>query len=1043
MFAVPVFILAFAFHSSCEYDWQPWSACSASCGLGRRSRIATLLSGSPGSCAARVAHEDCFVASACPESDCVVGTWSTAWSRCSRVCGAGLQKRARPVLRANSGSGKACPALEEDRPCNRFPCPRTDCAVGQWGAWSLCSTTCGGGLSARERSVLIHPSALGHACPATLHHRSCAPHHCPVDCRVSKIWGGWGPCIKHYDGQGFCWAGVQHSVRKVLGRALHGGKACPPARSAAMRRSRGCVAHNDQYKSWFDTNASQSCTGSGEGRICGGSAGGAGGAGTGAKLGAVDDTWRPFGTHGLYMDVDTSKCRFAERAPVESSGGVQYTVTLAGKDSSAAFALVEGTVTVLTSHARGFKAVAWFPLLRGSRLTLAARSYAWKLNWLGDSGYHSGASAMGHTGWRSSPLDRQLLFVDIGTIPNRFRGERPRLFPMLRGGRDAVARPRTRAGAPGVWSARGAIVVHRPRRSGFRVYVRTWQGVTPAQAEAAHWIISWVGIDTFDASISGWDESGKSFGVVDSDGYTITQPPATTPPLTVGNIFGISVPATDAPQSFGRVLPTSPIPVAPRPPLLPKLAVRTSHPFTDDETMHAGTVPPLTIEFPSLQRPPRSHHQLKGPLDDNAPDAAWPSAVQSWWLGSKNKRPPSLPALPRARQHPILVDVPPPVQPQVPTQQLQQQQEQQQQQQQQQPLPLVPPPPLVPPRPSFVYHQARQHTQKPPPEPLPTAALAKQHHMPPPPRPPAIATSGAVPTVDDFTRNTVPPVAVLGLVQQRAQVTHNVAAPPPPPPLPPPAGRRLGTVARALTAHSLGLLLSATTNAEWTTASSVLGPALVAIVDTGGSTGSSSTVPQGPGTSFVFSISVESEQMTVAASMLGAASLSVHNHGNEQRSGFALYFGKCDSSFYPATSVHAAAAAAEGSWSVNFVGFDEQYLPTLAPTPSPTPPPTRWPTPTPPTPPITPQPTAVPTPAPTPMNHFAVLVTAQVSHESIDSFTRWVLLLLCCCLLLSVLIADCSRCPICCSQLQATTARDCDSRCTAFDWCWCCANPRG
>lgn len=73
----------------------------------------------------------------CPHA-CVVSAFS-AWSPCSRSCGAGLQHRARAVLAPPLYGGAACPELAQARPCpGPAPCPpgeephRYSLRVGPW-----------------------------------------------------------------------------------------------------------------------------------------------------------------------------------------------------------------------------------------------------------------------------------------------------------------------------------------------------------------------------------------------------------------------------------------------------------------------------------------------------------------------------------------------------------------------------------------------------------------------------------------------------------------------------------------------------------------------------------------------------------------------------------------------------------------------------------------------------------------------------------------------------------------------------------------------
>ncbi|XP_066594191.1 somatomedin-B and thrombospondin type-1 domain-containing protein [Prorops nasuta] len=55
----------------------------------------------------------------CGVTDCAVGEWGS-WSICDNGCGSGTQKRSRSVLVEEKNGGKHCPRLNQVRPCRSF-----------------------------------------------------------------------------------------------------------------------------------------------------------------------------------------------------------------------------------------------------------------------------------------------------------------------------------------------------------------------------------------------------------------------------------------------------------------------------------------------------------------------------------------------------------------------------------------------------------------------------------------------------------------------------------------------------------------------------------------------------------------------------------------------------------------------------------------------------------------------------------------------------------------------------------------------------------
>ena len=57
--------------------------------------------------------------------------------------------------------------------------PPVDCEVGDWGAWGLCSQSCGGGLQGRGRDVTVDQNHGGAVCPVLKETRYCIIQDCP------------------------------------------------------------------------------------------------------------------------------------------------------------------------------------------------------------------------------------------------------------------------------------------------------------------------------------------------------------------------------------------------------------------------------------------------------------------------------------------------------------------------------------------------------------------------------------------------------------------------------------------------------------------------------------------------------------------------------------------------------------------------------------------------------------------------------------------------------------------------------------------------
>lgn len=149
----------------------------------------------------------------CSEQECPIdcrlspyGSWSTCSSASS--CGMGMQERSRTVVVPSQHGGASCGNLTESRECDSGIVCSQNCSLGNWSEWSICSVTCGGSVQTRTRSVLSAAVGSG-SCGLTTESRACGTANCPVDCVMSEF-GEWSSCSHS------CGGGTRHKTRRVL-----------------------------------------------------------------------------------------------------------------------------------------------------------------------------------------------------------------------------------------------------------------------------------------------------------------------------------------------------------------------------------------------------------------------------------------------------------------------------------------------------------------------------------------------------------------------------------------------------------------------------------------------------------------------------------------------------------------------------------------------------------------------------------------------------------------------------------------------------------
>lgn len=223
-------------------EWIMWSPCSASCGMGMRSRERYVKQFPEDGSMCKVPTEEtekCIVNEECEPSSCIVTEWGE-WEECSATCGMGMKKRHR-MIKMTPADGSMCKAeTSEVEKCMMPECHTIPCVLSPWSDWSDCSVTCGKGTRTRQR-MLKSPAELGDCNEELKQVEKCMLPECPINCELTE-WSHWSDCNKP------CGKGHMIRTRMITLEPQFGGGTCPETVQRKKCRIRKCQKNSGGEK---------------------------------------------------------------------------------------------------------------------------------------------------------------------------------------------------------------------------------------------------------------------------------------------------------------------------------------------------------------------------------------------------------------------------------------------------------------------------------------------------------------------------------------------------------------------------------------------------------------------------------------------------------------------------------------------------------------------------------------------------------------------------------------------------------------------------
>ncbi|XP_063682344.1 A disintegrin and metalloproteinase with thrombospondin motifs adt-1-like [Bolinopsis microptera] len=227
--------------------FESWSACSKECGGGAKIRTRNCANPIPAyggiKCPGTGSESQVCNNNPCPRD----GAWSDfgSWSRCSKTCGRGIQIGRRSCSNPSPASGGTycVGSATNTQACNVQACPRNG-GWGGFGSWSKCSKVCGRGIQTRRRSCSNpYPGYGGRYCVGSYKYTQlCNTQPCPRNGGWSGF-GSWSKCTKT------CGGGTQTKIRSCNNPSpAYGGKGCIGASSQNERcNTNPCKSSGSSY----------------------------------------------------------------------------------------------------------------------------------------------------------------------------------------------------------------------------------------------------------------------------------------------------------------------------------------------------------------------------------------------------------------------------------------------------------------------------------------------------------------------------------------------------------------------------------------------------------------------------------------------------------------------------------------------------------------------------------------------------------------------------------------------------------------------------